>query len=280
MDFCSPAVTRNSDYSCFTYADLVAIANAYNEYIKNAQLCENVCENVCVNVCALRKPIAMQTNFDDLYKSINERLSQLCNKEFCWIDLDFVSQVTDAALRKKLKTVTFKPQAPPGRYDWLNTNDINAVLVQYEQKFSDFTFLGALPSDFFKLVNMNYNSLKRYALVGIVFNLDTHDKTGSHWVAFVIDNKNKNLEYFDSVGDPPNKIISKFISKLRKIGYNDYELRINTTVHQTKNTECGVYSIYYTIGRLKGISSDKLFSKVVGDSKMNKFRDYIFRPRA
>ena len=41
-------------------------------------------------------------------------------------------------------------------------------------------------------------SLMEANKIGVIFNLDKHDQSGSHWVAMFIDLENKFFFYFDS----------------------------------------------------------------------------------
>ena len=50
-----------------------------------------------------------------------------------------------------LENKVFRPEGPQGRFEWLSTLDINKVLYQYEEKYPDFKFLGAVPLDFIEL---------------------------------------------------------------------------------------------------------------------------------
>ena len=54
------------------------------------------------------------------------------------------------------------------------------------------------------------------------------------------------------------------------------DYRIGKTRHQKSNTECGVYSLYFTIEFIKGKSFDEFESKRIEDSKMIAFRNEIF----
>lgn len=236
--------------------------------------------DVCnTNGCILKRPIDIQHKTKrQLWKSIKKRLHKMCPTEACWIDLEFINNIQDKALVEKLKYFTFKPKMTKKRNSWLSTKDINEVMQQYQEFDSAFKFLGALPSDFWTQTRVHYNQFKLYKKIGIVFNLDTHDKPGSHWVAFLIDNKQKCYEYFDSTGKPPNKYIQGFIDVLKKNVVGGYTFLQNTKVHQRKNSECGIYSMYYIIQRLLGRQFHDISSHVINDDDMNKFRDFIFRP--
>ena len=159
---------------------------------------------------------------------------------------------------------------------WLNTKDINAVLQQYQEVYKTFNFLGALPSDFYKIVKIKWIYAYKYKKIGIVFNLDEHNKTGSHWVSFLIDNTLKSIEYYDSVGDKPNKNIEEFIHKISKLFKNKYTVKINNLKNQYGNSECGVYAMYYIIERLSGNSFEKITSNIIKDDEIKKFRKHFF----
>ena len=116
----------------------------------------------------------------------------------------------------------------------------------------------------------------------MVLNIDEHDEPGSHWVAFYIDNEKRTLEYFDSVGDEPNRNIRRFIKKVRKFceeKNGHYSYKYNKIRHQKKNTECGMFCIYYIVSRLGGKTFEKITGEKITDEHMNKMRLKIFRPR-
>ena len=80
---------------------------------------------------------------------------------------------------------------------WLNTIDIGNVLNQYHQKYPDFEFIGPVPLDFDKkltghcvvdeLCKLSMANLyrKNKKKIRNSFNLDPHDKPGSHWVSML-----------------------------------------------------------------------------------------------
>jgi hypothetical protein len=274
MSFCAPNVKVKNNYTCFTYEELKSLAEAFNNMVEqNIPICMK-------RKCAKKQKIKMTGDKRKLWGRINERLRYLCKREYCWIEQNFLDGIQDKFLREKLMYYTFKPKMTKTRYSWLDTADINNVLQQYHEIFNSFKFWGALPSDFYTKIPFKTSDLHKYNQVGIIFNLDTHDMPGSHWVAFLVDNVTKRIEYFDSTGDYPNKYISKFIEKIRlDKKLKDYDVKINTNVHQQENTECGVYSIYYIIHRLLGYTFEDISNHKIKDKYMNKFRDVIFRPR-
>lgn len=276
MSYCAPNLDNIKDYyTCFKKDELIDIANSFNDYY-NKKICNN-------KKCIIKEPIIISNKTkEELWNSIYNRLKPLCKTEYCWLDLQFIKKISDKDLKNKIMHFTFKPKTTLKFNSWLNTSDIDAILLQYQKMYKNFKFVGALPSDFYKIKKVDYNSILKYDKVGIVFNLDSHNQSGSHWTAFLIDNDTKTLEYYDSVGKEPNRNIKKFINKvytfLSKNGH-EYDIKYNTIQHQFKNNECGVYSIHFIIKRLKGLSFEKITSNIIKDKKMNKFRNKIFRPK-
>lgn len=276
MSVCAPNVDVSDHYTCFELNELKQIALAFNIFIQTNKICSPADKNICAKTNLIN---VNHTDKKKLWNDIYDTLKPICKYEYCWIDLDFINLIRDPFLQEKVKMFTFKPQMTLERYSWLSTQDINSVMQQYEKHDPNFEFLGALPSDFYKLHRLNYKSLANMRQFSAVLNLDTHNQPGSHWVAFFADNKSKTLEYFDSAGKQPNKHITKFFDKLVKNYFKKYHLFINDTKHQKHNSECGVYATYYIIQRLKGYSFDQITKHIVDDETMNQFRDYIFRPR-
>ena len=64
----------------------------------------------------------------------------------CWVKQNFV-------LNKDSLMSVFKPQGTTNRYDWLSTIEINNVMKQFELKYPNFLFGGAIPRDILDLDN-------------------------------------------------------------------------------------------------------------------------------
>lgn len=275
---CAPNVStfRTDDhFSCFEMEELVSVAKSLNKSISRHKLCSK-------NACVAARPFDIEgLTKKQLWGKIYKTLSPFCKYERCWVDLDFVNAIPSKSLREKIKYFTFKPKMSPDRYAWLSTRDIDYVLNQYQRLAEQrapgkFLYLGAHPADYAVVENPNYKAIRHHPLVGIVFNLDTHDMKGSHWVAMVVDNTLGRIEYFDSTGKGPNKHIARFIKTIQKRTH--YPLVKNSFVHQKKNGECGVYAIHFVIQRLLGRSFEQVSSKIISDKAMNKVRDLIFSP--
>ncbi len=273
---------------------------------------------------------------------------------------------------------------------WLNTLDINSVLKQYEEKYPDFCYVGAVPNDFDTirssgecvdqtLCSINIDTLYKKGIrkIGIVFNTDPSTKGGSHWISLFMSLTNGSICYIDSAGNPPSPEVIQLIVRLqnqanqlllsRIIRYKDIDKTysnygklkksvqkgdtvlhvtansknqlftnqgviflkqtpklsrpyyvldvhhepntrdfqltlskplarsysaqttqvvqrsfmsfINTKRHQTSNTECGVYSIYFLVKQIEGQLFHDLISQVIPDSTIETFRNIFFNPR-
>jgi hypothetical protein len=187
-----------------------------------------------------------------------------------------------------LQTSVFRPEGPQGQFQWLSTIDINKTLVQYENKYPDFVFLGAVPIDFNELdyypfKKMNFNELRKEGKnrLGVIFNLDEHYKGGSHWVSLFADLEKGQVYFSDSYGRKPEKRINHFMERIKDYletcNLNNIDMRHNPTQHQKGNSECGVYSINFILRLLKGKTFDHLTRKRLTDEKVNKCRFRYFK---
>jgi len=199
---CAPS-KKFKDGSCFSLKSLQIIAENYNKQSK--------------------EKIEISDDKEKLVDSLEKKLKDKCNEQTCWLRLDFVKAIEDPEILEN----TFRPDGPAKKYDWLSTTNINEVLSQYEQLYNDFLFLGAVPNDFEELPMLGLSNIdfdnyinEGKTKLGLVINLDTHDQSGSHWVALYIDLSNNQLYYFDSVGKEPGKRIKRFNNKVIKYLYN------------------------------------------------------------
>jgi len=294
-DKCAPS-KKFSDGSCYTLESLKLIASKYNEKSKDK--------------------IDITDDKQELVKDLTNAFSKTCDTQSCWLRLDVVKNIDD----KDIHENTFRPEGPNKKYDWLSTTNINDVLSQYEDLHKDFLFLGAVPNDFEELPmlglsNINFDNYVKEGKtkLGMVINLDTHDQTGSHWVALYTDLSNNQLYYFDSVGKKPGKRIKRFNNKIIKYLYNkdknknieigqiagminnlddkkkkskyvkllgkklqNFDIRYNNIQHQQQNSECGVYSINFILRIVKGESFDSIVNNITPDEKVNQCRKVYF----
>lgn len=263
---CAPSKSY-SEGSCFTLEALIKIANAYNK--------DMVGEN--------KEPIIIRNDKKYLLRELTTRLSSCGDDQICWLNQKFIKNLKDDDISNN----TFRPEGPKGKYTWLNTNNIDQVMKQYMEHYKDFVFLGAVPIDFDDLPSLGIKNLNPQKLIdegklriGVVFNLDEHYKSGSHWVALFIDLHKNEAFYFDSYGIRPDQRIIDFVKRIGRFCLtitNEFSYRYNKTRHQFKGTECGVFSLNFLLRLLKGESFDDITKNITPDDKVNLCRNVYFR---
>jgi len=251
---CSPAVKGKSidENSCLTPDLLLKIKNKYNEDHPDSFIVS-------------KDPRIIWTD-------LNTRLSaEGCKKEDCWL-----KELDDDNLRKNIEKHIFAPDMPSewetNPDEWLSNFDIENVLRQYEETYPEFKLMGPTTMDFdtrlkergnkcveeeickFHLKADMAKGLKKFACV---VNLDKHWQSGSHWVSLYVDTDAKIIVYFDSAGAfrTPKEIVN-LVERIKTQGKElsiDFKFYTNGNLHhQTGNTECGMYSIFFIITMLTG----------------------------
>ena len=292
---CAPAKNFN-DGSCFSIESLKKIATEYNKVNKTN----------LININDDKK---------NMINQISKAFSKSCSNQTCWLRTDIVKKMKDAEINEN----TFRPLGPSKGNNWLSTTNINNVINQYEEKHDDFIFLGALPNDFQELKMLGLSNIdfddfvsEKKTKIGLVINLDTHDKSGSHWVGLYTDLKKNKIYYFDSLGKKPGPRIKRFNNKILDYLYkkkynkdlhigsllktikdkknnsskyitllsdklNEFDIRHNNIQHQQGDSECGVYSINFIIRSANGETFDDIIKNITSDNEMNKCRKVYFR---
>lgn len=302
-------------YTCYNRDNLVKIASDWNNHMKH-------------NLRGGRSEIHHTLNHDkyvliefndntsekELWDRLNNVISKNynCKNELCWSSLPFINNKLSLLKR-------FKPFKPKSWYKnnrtWLNTTDIENVMNQYQEKHNDFLFLGVSPVDYNyifqdnqcvteELCKLNLKELydNKIRKLGVVFNLDRHDESGSHWVALFSDVNKREVYYYDSYGiRPPYHIRNLMIDISQqgtKIPLYDTKKELlpkgkcihacdekevypftcyyNDIRHQFKNSECGVYSMHFIISFLEGKDFVKIIENIIKDDDMNKNRDIYY----
>lgn len=222
-----------------------------------------------------------------LLNEFDKKLDDVCKTQNCWTKQTFINKMSKS-LKEELQRKTFRPDGPQGKFEWLNTININEVVFQYEDKYNDFKFLGAVPIDFDELPRLGIKNLNLDDLIqsgktkiAIVFNLDESYKPGSHWVAAFGDLKNGTIYFFDSYGIEPDPRISKFMRRLANYCKNNMGIKNviathNKVRHQYGGSECGVYSINFIIRMLKGDTFEDICNSKTSDETINKCRKIYF----
>jgi hypothetical protein len=258
-EVCAPSKFKRS-YTCYSKKDIHALKRRYNR--------------------THRKKIKQKKTFR-IWKDLLNNLN--CQKESC------ISE------KLHIKTTRFSPKHP-SEWDtnptaWLSSTDITNALTQYERAYPEFRYIGPSPADFYFRengtcvweelcrFNVHTTALKK-TKVGIIFNLDTHEGGGTHWVAIFMDLVKKIMYYFDSTGvsmkEEPH--IYKFYEKVKKQD-PQYKLVENHPVeHQFGNTECGIYVLFFTILMIQtgDFSMFKNKQRIFTDNAMIKLRKKLF----
>lgn len=180
--------------------------------------------------------------------------------------------------------------------DWLDSLNIRDVMRQYEEAYPTFKFLGPYPIDFAapsdssamskgtskeclvgEMCNLDLDQeeLKGKEHIGMVFNLDPHYREGSHWIAAYINIPKKKCYYFDSYGMKPPKQIYKFMQWL-SLQEPDIELGWNGRRFQFKESECGVYCMYFLDRMIAGVPFLKFCRQKLSDRGMLSFRKWFY----
>ena len=216
-----------------------------------------------------------------IWKELRDRLK--CTKEDCWLQA-----IKDEKTRRKIKEYIFAPHHPKewnhNPNEWLSNIDIFNVLSQYEDRYSNFEFIGPSFIDFAspseddvcvstELCKFSLGELmkRKKDKIAIVFNLDKHTGPGTHWVSMFVDIKDKFIFYFDSAGTKIPSEIMKLVKTIQEQGHMmpkpiRFKFYQNAPFeHQFSNTECGMYSLFFIITML---------TNEVEEPKQYKFKSY------
>lgn len=269
---CAPNPNKTLDFTCYSTNALYKLRDLWNVRHPDVKIEET-------------KP-------KQIWLKLQDYMSDTCNNEKCWIEDSFIKSNID----KDILDNTFAPESPDewkrNPQEWLSSLDIINVMKQYERRYKCFEFMGPSPIDFDTHIefgdcvweelckfNIEEQLKKKKNKIGIIFNLDPHFKSGSHWVALFINIKKQVIYYFDSYGIKPDPQIKKFIDKVIKQA-NSLGIKLkyeyNKKRHQYSNTECGMYSLYFIVENLKDRKIEDLFNKTVADKEMIQLRKIYF----
>lgn len=271
---CAPGL-KFEDGACMDLESLINMAEAYNSHFPKNQ----------IELSSKLHTLNPKQYKRHLVKSFAERLSDVCDSQRCWMKQSFMNELQEMS-KRKLTKYTFRPKGPNGQFTWLNTHNVNHVMEQYENLDNRFKFFGAVPIDFDDLPNLeiaqiDFNKLYNQGKtkIGVVFNLDEHYKSGSHWVASYIDLDKGGVYFFDSYAEPPEARIRKFMRKANTFLKNkqiDATVEHNKTRHQYGNSECGMYSLHFIIKMLEGNNFEDVNKTPISDDFVNKLREVYF----
>lgn len=229
-----------------------------------------------------------------VWKSLKNKMSSLCENELCWLKKTF----NDNNIVEDISSHTFSPIAPESwkinKNEWLSNFDISSVMKQYEEKYSNFYFIGPTPMDFDKIEHENvcvWDDLCKFDLsemikkqktkIGIIFNTDYNNGPGKHWTSMFICLTSKLIYYFNSSGAKATDEVMKLVRRIKKQGKSlgiDFKFDQNyPKQHQYSDSECGMYSIYFIVNMLTGKLNPYTLKTIrIPDSKMMKYREVFF----
>ncbi len=273
---CSPKDKNEvKEYTCYTDGDLQKLRNMWNARHPDKKITTN--------------------DSKEIWQMLKNYYAKVCNKESCW-----VRQMTKGTKMEKELLQSFSPVEPiewkKNPNEWLSSIDIIQVMNQYEKTYKCFDFLGPSPIDYdthqlygecvweelchFSLADQIKKGKNK---IGVIFNTDPHDKDGEHWISLFINIKKGIIFFFDSAGDKAPSQVMKFVKMVTEQGKKleepiDFKFDENYPVeHQYKNTECGVYSIYFIIHMLEDkITGHYLKTHVLKDKYMEQFRKIYY----
>jgi hypothetical protein len=274
-DRCAPKPESDRlPYSCYTKESLHKIKNVWNNRHRDKQILSN--------------------DPKEIWKGLKSRLNKTCKRESCWLKQKFIKENID----KEVIRYTFRPKRPKSwksnHDEWLNSNDITKFMKQYEHRHKDFSFLGPSPINYdSKLMSDEcvWEELCKFSLkneirrrktkIGIVFNLDPHYKSGSHWVALFININNKCIYYFDSYGDKIPRGIKKLVKTIQNQSSNmgpEYKFKENKKRHQYSNSECGMFCLHFIRSMILHDNWRELTTKKLNDKEMLRLRKVYYNP--
>ena len=271
---CSPE-NKEKDYTCYSDEDLHKLRDMWNARHPD-------------------KPISTNDS-KEIWLTLKNYYANICNKESCW-----VRQMTKDTKMEKELLDAFAPKSPnewkKNPNEWLSSLDILEVMNQYEKKYKCFEFMGPSPIDYdthelygecvweeLCHFNLEEQIKKGKTKIGIIFNLDPHYKSGSHWVSLFINIKKGQIFYFDSAGPKIPVQIKKLVDTITEQGRQlpnkiNFAFDENYPVeHQYGNTECGIYSLFFIVHMLEDkITGHYLKTHILKDKYMEKFRKVYF----
>ena len=266
MTLCSPAHKKyyTMHKTCFTKTQLFNILNKVNP--------------------AHNTP--SYTSKQKLWNIVNSYFLSLSCKdadESCWLNQTSIN--SDALVPKAPSHWKSDPNA------WLSNFDILNVMSQYEEKYTDFKFLGVLPIDFndpngfggcVSAELCKFKIPKAFQRFAVVYNLSPHYESGSHWVTIFFNtnprHKSFGCFYFDSNADEiPDEILEFANSIISKVNHPKFFLHSNHIRKQFKNSECGMFCIDFLIKCLQKKSFKSIIHKKYNDDDVFKLRKKFFR---
>jgi len=256
-------------------------------------------------------PISFKS-ISDLKNELDIRLGCKGKSEKCWLRSKLVHN-TDALYEKLNKM--YRPDMPSSwklnPKEWLSNLDIENVMLQYEDLYPNFKFLGVFSVDFYTDNVCHHYSFCNFNLFdflatgkkqfGMVINLDKYSGSGTHWVSlfasFDIKDPKFGFCYYDSGAKPPPMLAKHFLKQLKEeanLFFKDhfnkeisfdkrFKKQCNSKEHQKENTECGMFSMLFLIMCLenKQLSYNEICNTLHegSDDVVNSYRQKLYHAK-
>lgn len=298
--YCSPErIVQHKKYgTCLLRSELLTLIGMYNiHYPKNSIKYDE------------------QDSIDVLLEKLAKAVEPYCKKEaetengdVCILNQPFAK--SNPSVHRSILDYAFRPPMPyewlKNEREWLNSMNILMIMKQYEQVDPSFQFIDVVPIDF---ASKDYRGscvspkacdiqISDFIAAGktdfaMVFNLDPHHMSGSHWVCcfchFIPDDPKFGMCFFDSAGETPVKQIKTFIrnikNQIRKIYkekhvHEHFKLKYNHIQKQFKNTECGMFCLVFIIKCLENpkYTYGEIVKSIGLDDDIFKYRSLLFSP--
>jgi hypothetical protein len=219
--------------TCYSIDQLKLLANIINKAIK-----KNVIKG---------DPIKIIHNKHFLLEQLNDRLKDCKNDQTCWLKKKYVKSSNEIGLED-----VFRPDGTAGKVEWLSTENIDNVMEQYERKYTDYFFFGAVPVDFHEI---NYNKLGKVNYDDLMINGDK-DKNEMmvefglkkfYWKYFEI------LQVYNKFRGKPNKYpFAEFHNDIKKTDDNEINKNLeNFFKSKDFNTFINDYSVVENNGEIE-----------------------------
>ena len=304
---------KPSEYDCFSRDQLVSMIEEYN-------FLQSKGESYAITHGYLKQLVkTFSSGGINVRNKTKKEITDILEKRFGFDTGKICHDKTSACIlslvhkNKKLHQLLEKnlnPVGPlKGKEEWLSNFDIDDVMKKVMETYSDYLYLGTVPIDFAtvptrtlldKFNIQKFLETTTYRRFGIVFNTDTSDGPGIHWISILIDATKLpdeiSIEFFDSVAPKKNgkrigqtqikdfmdkfekEVKEKVITCLDKVCKRPKIKKIfNVNTKQHRNSECGVYSLWFITSRLAGKSFEEIEDLPATDQIINWGRSTFFR---
>jgi len=214
-----------------------------------------------------------------------------CTMESCIYQHPEVVQQLGEDRASEILRRLFKPAGSHNPAEWLSNIDIDDVLQRVARDHKDFKHIQVHMIDFdeqdtpLHRTNLADEYGRGVRCVGVVLNTDRRSGPGKHWVSMVCDmrdKKNFTIEYFNSSGNPPAQSIQLWMHRQkenleRNTAAQQVTLRVSRERLQEDNASCGIWSISYVWGRVRGIPAEWYTRRNIDDKSMDEIRTRLFR---